>query len=205
MADKKDDKKKAPEAAAGGEQAEPKKKSKLIFFVMIAAGALVLIGGSVGATLYFTGFFSPKPAVEGKEGEHAEGEHAEGGDQEAPGGGEEKSSAEVPEAEKFAATYKAIERDYTINVPNSKKFVQFKVAYKTFYGEKIVERVTKHQIAIEAAILAAAGQFGEEEMVSVDGRARIATALRDAMNDVLIRNEDFGGIEEVMFTAFVFQ
>ena len=211
MSDKKDDKKKAPEAAAGGEQAEPKKKSKLIFFVMIAAGALVLIGGSVGATLYFTGFFSPKPAVEGKEGEHGaegehgEGEHAEGGDHEAPGGGEEKSSAEVPEAEKFAATYKAIERDFTINVPNSRKFVQFKVAFKTFYGPPIVERVTKHQIAIEAAILAAAGQFGEEEMVSVEGRARIATALRDAMNDVLIRNEDFGGIEEVMFTAFVFQ
>lgn len=215
MADKKDDKKKAPEAAAGGEQAEPKKKSKLIFFVMIAAGALVLIGGSVGATLYFTGFFSPKPAVEGKEGEHgegehaegehADGEHAEGGDHEAPGGGEEKASAEIPEKEKFKAEYKAIERDFTINVPNSKKFVQFKVAYKTFYGTEIIERVTKHQIAIEAAILAAAGQFGEEEMVSVDGRARIATALRDAMNDVLIRNEDFGGIEEVMFTAFVFQ
>lgn len=211
MADKKDDKKKAPEAAAGDEQAAPKKKSKLIFFVMIAAGALVLIGGSVGATLYFTGFFSPKPAVEGKEGEHgaegehAEGEHAEGGDHEAPGGGEEKASAEIPEKEKFKAEYKAIERDFTINVPNSKKFVQFKVAYKTFYGTEIIERVTKHQIAIEAAILAAAGQFGEEEMVSVDGRARIATALRDAMNDVLIRNEDFGGIEEVMFTAFVFQ
>ena len=215
MADKKDDKKKVPEAAAGGEQAEPKKKSKLIFFVMITAGALVLIGGSVGATLYFTGFFSPKPAVEGKEGEqvkgeHAEGEHgegeqAEGSDPKAPGGGEEKSSAEVPEAEKFAATYKAIERDFTINVPNSRKFVQFKVAYKTFYGPTIVERVTEHQIAIEAAILAAAGQFGEEEMVAVEGRARLATALRDAMNDVLIRNEDFGGIEEVMFTAFVFQ
>jgi flagellar basal body-associated protein FliL len=42
-------------------------------------------------------------------------------------------------------------------------------------------------------------------MVSVDGRARLAAALRDAMNDVLIRNEDFGGIEEVMFTHFVFQ
>jgi hypothetical protein len=25
------------------------------------------------------------------------------------------------------------------------------------------------------------------------------------MNDVLIRNEDFGGIDEVMFTHFVFQ
>jgi flagellar FliL protein len=83
--------------------------------------------------------------------------------------------------------------------------VQFKVAYKTYYGDTIVERVTKHQIAIEAAIIATAGQFGEEELTSVDGRARVAASLRDAMNDVLIRNEDFGGIDEVMFTHFVFQ
>jgi len=86
-----------------------------------------------------------------------------------------------------------------------KKFVQFKIAYKTFFGEKITERVEKHQIAIEAAVITAASQFSEEEMTSPDGRVRLAVALRDAMNDVLIRNEDFGGIEEVMFTHFVFQ
>lgn len=227
MADKKDDKKKAPEAAApAGEEGAPSKKSKLIFFVMIAAGALALIGASVGATLYFTGFFNP-PTAEAKagekEGEHGDaaesergggGEHGEaaaGGEHGEAGGGEEKPSAEVPESEKFTATYKPVagadgkERDFTLNVPNSKKFVQFKVAYKTFYGNKIVERVTKHQIAIEAAIIATASQFGEEEMTSVEGRAKVAEALRDAMNDVLIRNEDFGGIDEVMFTHFVFQ
>jgi len=222
MSDKKEEKKKAPEAeAAAGEEGAPKKKSKIIFIVLVAAGALALIGISVGATLYLTGFFNKKPAVEagaehGAEGgehaaeggEHGEkaGEHGggEGGGHEAGGGGE-KSSKEIPKSEEFAATYKPIERDFTINVPNSRKFVQFKIAYKTFYGEKIVERVTTHQIAIEAAIIGTAGQYSEEEMVSVDGRARLAAALRDAMNDVLIRNEDFGGIEEVMFTHFVFQ
>ena len=65
--------------------------------------------------------------------------------------------------------------------------------------------MTKHQIAIGAAIISTASQFSEEEMVSVEGRARLAAALRDSMNDVLIRNEDFGGIDEVMFTHFVFQ
>jgi flagellar FliL protein len=214
MADKKDDKKKAADPAAqAGDDAAPKKKSKILMLVLVAAGALALIGGSVGATLYFTGFFSPKPVEaakqEGEEhgGEHAEGEGDDSGEEAGPeaGGGEAKDSAEVPEAEKFAATYKPIERDFTMNVPNSKKFVQFKVAYKTFYGDKIVERVVKHQIAIEAAMLTAAAQFSEEELVSLEGRTRVAGALRDAMNDVLIRNEDFGGIEEVMFTHFVFQ
>ena len=214
MADKKDDKKKAADPAAqAGDDAAPKKKSKILMLVLVAAGALALIGGSVGATLYFTGFFSPTPVEaakqegEGHGEEHAEGEGDHSGEEAAPeaGGGEAKDSAEVPEAEKFAATYKPIERDFTMNVPNSKKFVQFKVAYKTFYGDKIVERVVKHQIAIEAAMLTAAAQFSEEELVSLEGRARVAGALRDAMNDVLIRNEDFGGIEEVMFTHFVFQ
>jgi flagellar FliL protein len=211
MAEKKDDKKKAPDAAAApGEEAAPSKKSKLLFFVMLAAGAIALIGGSVGATLFMTGYFSAPP-VEAKEGAKADGEKsgegtAEGADgsDEAPGG-EEKPSAEVPESEKFTATYKPIERDFTLNVPNSRKFVQFKIAYKTFYGEKIAERVTKHQIAIEAAVIATAGQFGEEEMTSLAGRTKLVEALRDAMNDVLIRNEDFGGVDEVMLTHFVFQ
>jgi len=219
MADKKDDKKKAPDAtAAAGEDGAPAKKSKLMFFVMIAAGALFLIGVSVGATLYLTGFFNP-PAVTAKDGgekDAKEGEASESGEgggeaSDTAGGGEPKPDAEIPEGEKFAATYKPVtgsngeERDFTLNVPNTRRFVQFKLAYKTFYGEKIVERVTKHQIAIGAAIISTASQFGEEEMVSVEGRARLATALRDAMNDVLIRNEDFGGIDEVMFTHFVFQ
>jgi len=142
-----------------------------------------------------------RPGVQSRRGggggEHGGGEHG--------GEGEKKASKELPKGEQFAATYKPIERDFTINVPNSRKYVQFKVAYKTFYGEKIVERVTKHQVAVEAAILSTASQYGEEELTSVEGRTRVAAALRDAMNDVLIRNEDFGGIEEVMFTAFVFQ
>jgi flagellar FliL protein len=213
MADKKDDKKKAPDAApAEGEEGAPKKKSKLLLIIMVVVGVLVLIGGSVGATLFLTGFFDPKPAVTADAAESgaagaAEGETGAEGEATGPTvpDGPQLQAKEIPPGERFAATYKPIERDFTLNVPNSRKFIQFRLAYKTFYGEKIVERVTTHQIAIEAAIIATAGQYTEEEMVSVDGRARLAAALRDAMNDVLIRNEDFGGIEEVMFTHFVFQ
>lgn len=71
--------------------------------------------------------------------------------------------------------------------------------YKTFYGYVIVERVPKHQFEIEEAILNTAAEFGESEWVALtDGRSSdITVAVRDAMNDVLIRNEDFGGIEEM--------
>ena len=213
MADKKDDKKKTPDAApAEGEEGAPKKKSKLLLILMVVVGVLVLVGGSVGATLFLTGFFDEKPALEagaqpGAAGQAAGGEGAAEGEAAGPQvrDGPQLQTKEIPPGDRFAATYKPIERDFTLNVPNSRKFIQFRLAYKTFYGEKIVERVTNHQIAIEAAIIGTAGQYSEEEMVSIDGRARLAAALRDAMNDVLIRNEDFGGIEEVMFTHFVFQ
>ncbi len=217
MADKKDDKKKGAEVApVEGEEGTPKKKSKLVLIIGVVAGVLVLVGGSVGATLFLTGFFDKKPAAEagadhgGEQAAdgHAADEHAADGEGAAGPqvpDGPQLETKQIPPEERFAATYKPIERDFTLNVPNSRKFVQFRIAYKTFYGEKIVERVTTHQIAIEAAIIGTAGQYSEEEMISVDGRARLATALRDAMNDVLIRNEDFGGIEEVMFTHFVFQ
>ena len=119
--------------------------------------------------------------------------------------GPQLETKEIPAEQRFEATYSPVERDFTLNVPNSRRFVQFRIAFKTFYGEEIVERVTKHQIAIEASIIQVMGFYGEEELTSMEGRTRVAAALRDAMNDVLIRNEDFGGIEEVMFTHFVFQ
>ena len=141
---------------------------------------------------------------EGKEGE-AKGEGKEGEKGEKGKEGKEKESKKIPDKEKFEATYKEIEKDFTLNVHDSRKFVQFKVAYKTFYGDKIVQRVTKHELPIRAAIINTLDRFSEDELSTAEGRERLQIAIRNAMNDVLIRNEDFGGIEEVMFTHFVFQ
>jgi flagellar protein FliL len=135
----------------------------------------------------------------GKEGE--KGEKGEKGKE----GKEGKESKKIPDKEKFEATYKEIEKDFTLNVHDSRKFVQFKVAYKTFYGDKIVQRVTKHELPIRASIINTVDRFSEDELSTSEGRERLQIAIRNAINDVLIRNEDFGGIEEVMFTHFVFQ
>ncbi len=200
MADK-DDKKPA-EGEAAGEEGAAKKKSPLMMIILIFAGALVLVGGSVGATLFLTGFFDPKPTPEEIEAAKAAEEAAAA--TQVPEG-PQRETKDIPAEQRFEATYSPVERDFTLNVPNSRRFVQFRIAFKTFYGEQIVERVAKHQIAIEASIIQTMGFYGEEELTSMEGRTRVAAALRDSMNDVLIRNEDFGGIEEVMFTHFVFQ
>ena len=49
----------APEVQVEGE-GEPKKKSPLIKIIIMVVAVLVLIGGSIGGTLFATGFFSKK-------------------------------------------------------------------------------------------------------------------------------------------------
>lgn len=71
-------------AAAVEEQVngEPKKKGPLIKIILMVVAVLVLIGGSVGGTLFATGFFSKKEKAEetlDKLEAEAKGEHGEEG------------------------------------------------------------------------------------------------------------------------------
>lgn len=76
-------------APAVAEEVEGEKKSKgpLIKIILMVVAVLVLIGGSVGGTLFATGFFSKKEKAEdtlGKLEAEAKGEHGEEGHGEAP-------------------------------------------------------------------------------------------------------------------------
>ena len=48
-------------------------------------------------------------------------------------------------------------------------------------------------------------QSAEAEVSKAEFRKELAVKLKDVMNSMLEEYEDFGGIEEVMFTAFVVQ
>ena len=63
-------------------EGEPKSKGPLIKIIIMVVAVLVLIGGSVGGTLFATGFFSKKEKAEdtiGKLEAEAKGEHGEEG------------------------------------------------------------------------------------------------------------------------------
>ena len=59
----------APEAAEVVEE-EPKKKKPILLIIGGVVGLIVLIVGIVLGTLFFTGYFNPKPVIDP---EHAEG------------------------------------------------------------------------------------------------------------------------------------
>ena len=57
----------------------------------------------------------------------------------------------------------------------------------------------------DAAILDVMRQSTEADFAKPDFRLELAAKIKIVMNDVLLKYEDFGGIEDVFFTSFVTQ
>ena len=75
----------------------------------------------------------------------------------------------------------------------------------THYDERVFKNVKKHEPALRSAALDAMRQSTEADLSAPDFRKNLAAKIRDDMNAVLSKYEDFGGIEEVFFTSFVVQ
>ena len=181
---------------------------KILLFVIIG---ILVIAISVGATLFLTGFFDPKPVIVDEEGNVVTQQAStEGGD-----GGEEvdpnvpkpltKVSKEVPEGQEFDQLYNEMERSFTVNLSGSKQFCQFTLGFMTHYDQRVVDTVYKHELAVRSAIIMEVSTYSQDQLVTVTDKQKLANNIKTRINQVLIGYEDFGGIEEVFFTEFVIQ
>ncbi len=223
----------AEEAAAAPEEqveGEPKKKGPLVKIILIVVGVLLLIGLSVGGTLFATGFFSKKPkeAVDAQldklEG-HGDG-HAPAGDGHGDGHGEKKddghggdkkdakAGAETPqkelaspegEAERWKFNYYALEKPLLSNVAGSRKVMQVTLTIMTHYDDRVIKNVKTHELALRAGILDVMRQKTESDLLKPDFRKALAEDVKLVINSLLEKYEGFGGIEDVMFTEFIVQ
>ena len=193
----------APEATEVVEE-EPKKKKPIVLIIGGVIGLIVLIVGIVLGTLFFTGYFNPKPVVDP---EHAEADaHGAGGKGDKkvdtkPG----KKTKDSPELTRFEYTYLQIEREFLVNVSGSKKVMSVQIAVMTHYDDRVFENVKKHDFAIRSAVMDVMRLTTDADLVKPDFRKELAVKIRDSMNTMLEKYEDFGGIEEVHFTNFIVQ
>jgi len=189
-----------------GEEAGGKKKGGIAKLLVFVFGALLLIIISVGATLYLTGFFDVKK-------EEASSEVIEGLEKtmvDADGNpiedkGPQKKPKETPDAQKFDQSYQDFKAKFTVNVPESKKYVQFSLSVMTYYDERVLGNVDKHETALRSAVIGLIALEPAETYQTQKGMDSLRERIKDALNRVLIKYEDFGGIEEVYFTEFVLQ
>ena len=111
----------------------------------------------------------------------------------------------TPEEEIFTTTYYEFPGNFTANLKGSKKFLQVSVGVSTQYDEQVMVNVESHQLALRSEILTIMSEFSSEDISGKEGKYNLAEALKVGINEVLMKVEGFGGIENVHFTSFVVQ
>ena len=182
---------------------EKKPRNPIVLIIVGVVGLLVILASTVVGTLFITGFFNPKPvdpeiaeaAADGHGGKDAKGKDGKPG----------KKTKESPEIQRFEYTYLQIEREFLVNLSGSKKVMSVQLAVMTHYDERVFENVKKHEFALRSVIMDVMRQTQEADLAKPDFRKDLGAKIRDAINTLLEKYEDFGGIEDVYFTNFIVQ
>lgn len=184
------------------EDKKPKKKSGKKRLLM--GGALLLItGGGAGAALYAReagllgggGHEPDLPALVVRDGVPS----SEAARYFSPTGDKRADPA------KFQPTYYPIEENFTANLRDDGGFVQASVGVSTYYDERVIANLERHEMAVRSAILLKLTEQDAASLSTAPGKDALKGELRAAINDVLKAKEGFGGIDDVYFTSLVIQ
>ena len=111
----------------------------------------------------------------------------------------------TPDLQRFEVRYVELEKDLLANLTGSKKVMQIKVAIMTRYDDRVINNIKKHEFALRSVAMDVMRQTRAEDIDAPDFRKRLGEKIRDEMNSTLQKLEDFGGIEEIVFTNFIVQ
>ena len=187
-------------------EVEGKKKSPLIKIIVIALVAILLLVGTVVGTLFVTGFFDKKDTVAAEEAlKNLESGAASKAGANAADASPQKVAKESPELQRFENSYMELEKPLVSNLTNTRKVIQLNLAIMTHYDERVFKNAKKHEFALRSVALDVMRQMTEADLAKPEFRKDLAAKIREEMNGVLQKYEDFGGIEEVYFTSFVVQ
>ena len=184
-----------------------KPKPPILKYLLIAIAVIFLIAASVGITAFFLGAFDANKQDEIEKTVQqleAEAEKARLKAEELARG-PEKMSLDTPDLQRFKNSYMEIESPLVANIMNSRKVMQVKVAIMTHYDERVFSNMETHAFAVRSEILDVLRKVSEADLAKDDFRKNLAEDLKMATNSVLEKYEDFGGVEEVLFTEFVVQ
>ena len=203
---------------------DTEKKSPIKLILMIVGG-ITLLGAGIGVGILMGGGDDTDPSaeisqiIEKKENpQEANKEDEENQEETSAECAEEEKDEEgncpsgpkkipkiTPEEEIFTTTYYEFPGNFTANLKGSKKFLQVSVGVSTQYDEQVMVNVESHQLALRSEILTIMSEFSSEDISGKEGKYNLAEALKVGINEVLMKVEGFGGIENVHFTSFVVQ
>jgi len=229
-------------------EVEAKPKKPIVLIILGVVGLIVVVAGTVVATLFLSGAFNPKPpsehdleaaAAAGADGHGAAAKEdclpkkkekgeakaeakpdphakpdahgakddhgAKDAKADCPKGPPGKIAKSSPELTRFEYTYMQIDREFLVNLSGSKKVMSVQLAVMTHYDDRVFENIKRHDFALRSAVMDVMRMTTEADMVKPEFRKELAQKIKDAMNTLLEKFEDFGGIEDIYFTNFIVQ
>lgn len=109
------------------------------------------------------------------------------------------------EAKQFQVTYFPLKDNFTSNLKDDSGFIQVGLGVSTYYDERVIENLERHEMAVRSAILMNLANQDIDRLSTPQGKLALKAQLTGAINDVLRAKEGFGGIDDVYFTGFVMQ
>ena len=70
----------------------------------------------------------------------------------------------------FQATYIPLEGNFTSNLRGGDAFVQIGLGLSTYYDERVIENVERHEMAIRSAILMTLSEADPVEITTLSGQ-----------------------------------
>lgn len=182
---------------------EKKSKGGLIKIILFAVGGIMLVVMGLGIGYFVFGSSQPDPSEEIETIIERKMEEAEAAKSAADNASPQKVSKETPEQENFITIYYEFPGTFTTNLRGSRKMLQVGIGVSTQYDDTVMMNVEAHELALRSTVLGVLSEFGEEDVQGTNGKAALASALKEGINSKLILLENFGGVEEVLFTSFV--
>ena len=182
---------------------EKKSKGGLIKIILFAVGGIMLVVIGLGVGYFVFGSSQPDPSEEIETIIERKMEEAEAAKSASDNASPQKVSKETPEQENFITIYYEFPGTFTTNLRGSRKMLQVGIGVSTQYDDTVMMNVEAHELALRSTVLGVLSEFGEEDVQGTNGKAALASALKEGINSKLILLENFGGVEEVLFTSFV--
>lgn len=142
---------------------------------------------------------NPKLVRKGEEDPYAPKKE---GEKEGEGGGAE---VEGEGGSEYKTSYFTFSEDFTSNLKNSEALVQVAIACSTRRDGRVLMWLKKHELAIRSAMLNVLADTPEEDIDSLQGKEHLQKRLTAAINQVLTKEEGFGGVDQVYFKSFIVQ
>ena len=148
-----------------------------------------------------------KPDAHGKKPDAHGGKEEKGSSKSSKDGGLNKKLIPKDSQDRFEKSYMELDdkKALVANVAGSRKVMQASLSLMTQYDDRVFQNVEKHRAALRSVALDVLRQVTEADLAKPDFRTELAKRLRDKINSELVRLENFGGIEEIFFTEFVYQ